>query len=159
MLYLLGSLVVCYYYIPGIPIAQGVPITANAGIPHTYARVMSTAATVPMVTKVVAGTAAKGYSDIERATGGVNGNGKEIPRISIRRATLSEACSVTSMVNDAYRHPISLFAVEGCTRVTPDGTQGARAIVCVCLFSSVLLFRCLFWYFRWELNLSVSIWE
>lgn len=32
---------------------------------------------------------------------------------------------MTSMVNDAYRHSTALFAVEGSTRVTPDGTQVA----------------------------------
>ena len=84
---------------------------------------------VPMTTTVVAGMVAAGCNDARRTTGGVNGNGEGISGVSVRMATLSDACSVTSTINDAYRHSTSLFAVEGSTRVTPDGTRGERAVV------------------------------
>lgn len=86
--------------------------------------------TVRMGAAVVAGMAAGGCNDRRRTAVGVNGNGEGISNVSVRRATLSDACSMTSIIIDAHRHSTSLFAVEGSTRVSPDGTQGARAIVC-----------------------------
>lgn len=56
----------------------------------------------------------------------VKGNGEGASRVSVRRASLSDACALTSTINDAFTHSTSLFAVEGSYRVTPDGTQGAR---------------------------------
>lgn len=75
--------------------------------------------------------AGKGCNDARRTTRRVNdGNGEErISNVFVRRATLSDAGSVTSTVLDAHSHSTSLFAVEGSTRVTPDGTQGAHEIV------------------------------
>lgn len=105
---------------------------------HTH--VMSTTATDRMGSAVVVGMAAGGCNDARRATrstttntttGGVNGNGEGISSVSVRRATLSDACSMTNLVNDAHRHSTLLFAAEGSTRVAPDGTQGTRAIVFV----------------------------
>ena len=87
----------------------------------------------PTVAGVVAGAAAADDADhhhdgdcvkVRGIVGGNAGNGEGKPSISLRRARLEDACSLTNVINEAYDHHKILFAKAGTNRVAPDGTEG-----------------------------------
>lgn len=76
-----------------------------------------------MVAAIV-GAVMAGSRSIPFAMASSNNNDRGISNVSVRIGTLSDAKSLTTVINDAFR-PVDMFKVPGAHRVTPDGKRGA----------------------------------
>lgn len=73
-----------------------------------------------------------GCDKAEGVVPGDGADGEKLASISLRRATLKDAASLTSVINEAYDHHKILFTRAGTSRVAPDGTEVASLLQLPC---------------------------